>query len=270
MTQSKIYPIIVTYRSELKDCNTYISLSAKLADIRFLVYDNSPRQINRKYESYQVDYFGDGMNRGVSAAYNYGCQRAEDLGYEYVLLLDEDTHFDKDFIERLAMAIEKNGDIDIFAPSISYQGGLPFSPSRCSLFKTYGVSLPPCHRYSLKKYMPVNSGTCIRIGTFKKAGGYNEAIRLDFADFDFFQRTLPFASYFMLIDSIAHQDFSNEETDVCKLENRYKIYLEGALATSFSNRFVLQVIRHTLALTVRTRRMVFIKTFFKQYIFNKR
>lgn len=271
MTQYKIYPIIVTYYSELKDCNTFLSLLSKAdEDMRFLVYDNSPHKINKTYECSHVDYFGDGENRGVSAAYNYGCKMAEKLGYEYVLLLDEDTRFEKDFIQKLSEAIESNKDIDVFAPSISYQKGIPFSPSKCSLLKTRGVALTACQCYPLKKYMPVNSGTCIRVSAFKRANGYNEAIKMDFADFDFFQRLARFSSRFMLINSMAHQNFSNEETDVNKLERRYKLYIDGALATSFQFRFLPQVIRHTLALAVRTRRMVFVNIFLKQYLFRKR
>jgi len=267
MSAYKIYPIIVTYYSELTNCKTYRSLLARQKDLSFLIYDNSPHQINRKYESSRINYYGDGVNKGVSAAYNYGCKIAEQKGFEYVLLLDEDTLFDNDFLEELCSAIDNNIDIDIFAPSIYYQGEKPFSPSHCSLLKTRGVSLVANNRYSLNKYVPVNSGTCIRVSTFMKIGGYNEKIKLDFADFDFFFRIAPLSSFFMLIDSKAYQNFSNDEQDVNKLEKRYLIYLDGALATPSKHRFILQVLRHSLALTIRTKSLSFTKIFLKKYLF---
>lgn len=267
MAAQKIYPIIVTYYSEFTKCKTFTSLLSRWEGLSFLIYDNSPHQINKKYESLRIDYYGDGINRGVSAAYNYGCNIAEKKGYEYVLLLDEDTIFNGDFIEKLSQAIERNTDIDIFAPSIYYQERKPFSPSHCSLLKTRGVGLAANNRYCLKEYVPVNSGTCIRVSAFMKIGGYNEKIKLDFADFDFFFRLAPLSRFFLLIDSTAYQNFSNEESDVSKLERRYKIYLDGALATPAKYRFLLQVIRHSLALTIRTKSIGFIKIFFKNYLF---
>lgn len=265
MTYKGIYPIIVTYYSELTDCKTYQSLLSHWEGRRFLIYDNSPTRINGKYKSSLIDYFGDGINRGVSSAYNYGCKLAEEKGFKYILLLDEDTILEENFFKKLSCAIENNDDIDVFAPSIYYQEGKPFSPSICSLLKIKGVDLTANHSYPLTKYMPVNSGTCIRISVFKKANGYKEAIKMDFADFDFFQRLSSISSHFMLIESKAYQNFSNEETDINKLKRRYTLYLEGALATSHRHKFLLHIIRHTLALTIRTKQFIFINIFLKTF-----
>jgi hypothetical protein len=68
-----------------------------------------------------------------------------------------------------------------------------------------------------------------------------------------------------LIKSITQQQFSNEETDIEKLSRRYIIYLEDGKAAKankkIKNFVCFMMLKHTLALTIRTKNLFFIKTF---------
>ena len=74
---------------------------------------------------------------------------------------------------------------------------------------------------------------------------------------------------FYRVGSIARQSFSNEETRADILFRRYQFYIEGAriarrnpLIRKMVN---IEVMRHTLALTVRTRRFMFINYLIQNY-----
>lgn len=262
----KILPIIVIYNEDFHKCNCYNSFIKSYANHRILLYENSPEPINKKYESNLVLYYHNKNNGGVSTAYNYGAKIAFDNKYaNYILLLDQDTIFSPNYIDILTENIIRNPDIYLFVPTIIYNDNKPFSPAIISRYKTIGVKLN-AGIYSLNKYLPVNSGACIETNMFQQNFGYNEKIKLDFADFDFFNRLKKHTDKFCIINSTAYQSFSNEEIDLCKLENRFKFYIEGANNTIFKRKFTFQVIRHTLSLTLRTKNMFFIKYLIKNYL----
>lgn len=264
-----ILPVVVLYNIDYQATNAYRTLLSQSGVKRILLYENSPEPQNQCYESPTVCYHHDAANGGVSAAYNYGADLAEKLGdVDALLLLDEDTQFQPDYLSRLQSALEQHPDISLFVPQVLYAGEEPFSPIHRGLRRKRGALLGE-GRYSLKRYLPVNSGACIRLLAFRQAGGYNAKIRLDFADFDFFSRLAEVSATFYRVDSIARQSFSNEETRVDRLFRRYQFYLEGARVAR-CNRLIstivnVEVLRHVLALTLRTRKWCFLSEYIKRF-----
>lgn len=257
-----ILPIIVLYNVDYLVTNVYRSLLIHYEGTRILIYENSPEPQNSHYESGTVMYHHDKMNGGVSAAYNYGAALAKACkDIDAILLLDEDTQFQPDYLDVLDKALKSHPDIDLFVPQVIYAKNLPFSPVHRRLRKDRGAFLSE-GVYSLKDYLPVNSGACLRLSAFDAVGGYNPKIRLDFADFDFFSRMAEVSEVFYLVNSTAYQAFSNEETQVDKLFRRYQFYLEGAheakLNKLISTSVKIETLRHTLALSWRTRSMAFL------------
>ena len=265
-----ILPVVVLYNIDYRATNAYRTLLSQSEVKRILLYENSPEPQNQCYESPTVCYHHDAANGGVSAAYNYGADLAEKLGdVDALLLLDEDTQFQPDYLSRLQSALEQHPDISLFVPQVLYAGEEPFSPIHRGLRRKRGALLGE-GRYSLKRYLPVNSGACIRLLAFRQAGGYNAKIRLDFADFDFFSRLAEVSATFYRVDSIARQSFSNEETRVDRLFRRYQFYLEGARVAR-CNRHIstivnVEVLRHVLALTLRTRKWCFLSEYIKRFL----
>ncbi len=263
----KILPVVVLYNVDYRETNVFQTLLSHQPDCRFLIYENSPDPLNQRYESETIYYYHDAANGGVSAAYNYGASLAERLGdIDALLLMDEDTQFQSDFLQVMLSALETHPDIDLFVPQVLYSGNQPFSPIHRGLRRKRGAMLAE-GRYSLKQYLPVNSGACVRLNAFRRAGGYNANIRLDFADFDFFSRLAEVSESFYLVNSQARQSFSNEETQQDRLLRRFQFYLEGARAARrnrlISRMVVVESLRHTLALTVRTRSLCFLVGYFK-------
>lgn len=264
-----ILPVVVLYNIDYRTTNAYRTLLCQSDVKRILLYENSPEPINQCYESSSVYYHHDAANGGVSAAYNYGADLAGKLGdVDALLLLDEDTQFQPDFLSRLQAAITQHPDLSLFVPQVLYAGEEPFSPIHRGLCMKRGALLGE-GRYSLKHYLPVNSGACIRLSAFCQVGGYNAHIRLDFSDFDFFSRLAEVSEPFYRVDSIARQSFSNEETHVDRLFRRYLFYLEGAMVARrnrlISTMVTVEVLRHVLALTVRTRKWCFLTEYIKRF-----
>lgn len=257
-----ILPIIVLYNVDFHDTNVYRTLLSQSLGDRILLYENSPEPQNQCYESEKVLYYHDPRNGGVSAAYNYGAAVARRLGdIEAILLLDEDTRFEADYKSILQTAYKTHQDISLFIPQVVYGANQPFSPIHRGVRRHRGAFLEE-GVYSLKDYLPVNSGACIRLSAYEKAGGYNSDIRLDFADFDFFSRLAVVNDRFFRVNSTACQSFSNDETQIDKLFGRFKFYIEGARAARRNKQIqtmvTIEVIRHTLALTARTHSFKFI------------
>lgn len=256
---AKIFPIIVTYNISYKDCNTYKSLLCHYDNMPMLIYDNSPFPINSSYRTKYIHYKNDPKNGGISKAYNYGTRIAKEVeDADFVLLLDQDTTFDPNYINVLNETVDKFTSTDVFIPIIRYNNGQIFSPVKFSLWRIKQKEIPP-GLHSLKNIFPVNSGSCIRIDKFMSIGGYNENIPLDFSDFDFFYRLSNSSRTFYIVDSTASQSFSNNETDVNKLYERYKKYITGAKHAVIKYRCIIHVLRHTLALTIRTKNICFLK-----------
>ena len=264
--RENILPIIILYNQHLYESKTYLSFLQSF-DGKFVVYDNSPIPYSKKFDG-RVIYYHDKCNGGVSAGYNFGCKIASDLGYiDMLLLLDQDTQFDNMYLERLKQSIRNFPEVDIHAPLVLYGNNKPFSPVRKGWFlKAKKIS---SQNLLLSDFILVNSGACIKLNKFIEVGGYNPNIRLDFADIDFFSRLASVSSCLRIVDSVAYQQFSNEETNRINLQNRYDFFLEGALSAR-KNPLIktivdICVLKHTIALTIRTCSLCFLKTYTNFY-----
>jgi rhamnosyltransferase len=259
--------IIVLYKVRLYSSITISSLlNMELTGnkkINLIVYDNSPEKLEVTYmeKINLMSYVHDKTNPGVSKAYNYGADFAKRHGFKWVVLLDQDTNFQSNFISKIITAINKNPELNLFSPVLKLGDAKPFSPTRYMFKRGHAVELEE-GILSLSKYSPVNSGMTINTDAFEEVGGYFEEISLDFADFQFIEKFRKKHEYFYLIDSVGIQDFSNNETDLKKLENRFVIFCQCARKCtrySFGDSlgYFYTVLRHTIGLFLKTKSFKF-------------
>lgn len=267
--------IFVLYKVNLTDCITFKSLNRFNTEvnqkINLIIYDNSPiSQTVYSTDKITVNsYHHDKDNPGVSKAYNYGAAIAKSKGYKWIILLDQDTVFPSDFIDSLICAINCNPQIKLFVPMLKLKDGKPFSPSRYKFKRGQPIELKQ-GVLSLTKFAPVNSGMTINVDAYLEAGGYLEKVSLDFADFQFIERFRKRYSNFYLFNSVAIQDFSNDETDLKKLETRFSIYCNCAVnckRDSFFDHvvYLYPVLRHTFGLYTKTKSLSFFKILYLSY-----
>lgn len=275
ITLSEVAFIIVLYKICLNDSNTFKSLNRIMLrngeKINLIIYDNSPynQDFYNSNKVTVISYFNDKNNPGVSKAYNYGADIARNKGFKWIVLLDQDTTFSTDFVSKALDAINYNTQIKLFAPILKLKDGTPFSPSRYIFKRGQPVKLRQ-GVLSLEKYAPVNSGMIINIDAFIKVGGYVEQVKLDFADFQFIERFRKVYKSFYLFNSTAIQDFSNNETDISKLETRFAIYCncgKNCIRYSLIDNlmYLYPILRHTIGLYIKTKSLSFFKIAYLSY-----
>lgn len=277
---SDIQFVIVLYKCKLQDSATFLSMTTALekensdtkADL--YVYDNSPYEQEKILlsEYWTITYKSDLLNKGLSTAYNLAASHARSSEKKYLLLLDQDTEFPVNSIGAYLESITNNMDIKLFAPILKIQNGKIMSP--CRYVKKWGKLIdhirPGMH--SLNSYVPVNSGLCISLKDYFIAGGYNEKIRIDGADFQFIERFKKnIGTNFYVLNLEIEQDFSLFEADLNNILPRFKIFLtdvknfdrSGWKDNYYYGRIAL--IR-TIKLLLQTRKRVIFNYYVKYYL----
>jgi rhamnosyltransferase len=235
-TANIIIAVLVLYKTRLEDSEAFVSLSNSLKKGNFtmdiVVYDNSPTPMvtdtDSVSDSWRIHYVHDRTNPGVSKAYNEGLRIAKKLNKQWLLLLDQDTCFSENAFVEYSKAIQENQDIYLFAPIVISENRI-ISPNRYFLNRGYRLRKVKPGVYNFHTKSLINSGMCINTRAFEKAGGYNEKIRLDFADHSFIARYKANYSKFVVINLWCSQGFSGKQC--LTLDSalvRFALYCEGA------------------------------------------
>lgn len=255
--------VIVLYNSKLEDSKTFTSLSLALNnhtnDLDLFVYDNSAKA-NYEYEklklrNYNIIYYHDKDNPGVSRAYNVAARYGLRLSKKWLMLLDQDTNFDENIFSSYQKNIESNPGIKLFVPVIKLPDGRIFSPSKYRFKRGFHLRKIKPGLQSLKKLSPVNSGMLIDLKSFFVVGGYNEKVKLDFSDFQFISRFKKVFNQFIVVSSSAIQEFSDNSQDVSQQLNRFRIYCECAKSCSIGD--VWELWQYSLISFLRAFKLVF-------------
>lgn len=266
-TPLSLLPVVVIYRCGWQEAQSIQSLLKHYSG-KIFVGDNSPQDFTARTEPLpnNILYHRAANNPGLAHHYNAAAHYAAAHGFTHLLLLDQDTVFPPNALD---VYLQLSESTIIAAPSLSTNVGA-FSPSTIDTWQVKAVELQP-GSHSLFHFAPVNSGLCVRVEDFLAVGGYNEAVKLDFADYQFIRRIRQRNSTFVLLSFTARQDFSNHQTDVDVLLPRYRLYLESARHCEFNTiksrwQHHYQVLRHTIALTLRTRSSQFLVKYLTEYL----
>jgi len=274
--------VIVLYNESLEDSESFRDISKSLKNLQFrdrvvslFIYDNSPKpQTIKSHDIWNITYFHDENNSGLSVAYNIAAENALENQKEWLFLLDQDTEFPQNTIKEYLSAMKNNPEIFMFAPILKVLDGTITSPYRYRLLGRKIADKISIGVQSLFKTSPINSGLCVNIRTFFEVGGYNEKVRVDGADFQFIERFRLIHKNYFVVDIVGYQNLSLFETNIDKLIVRYKIFLRDASASqklSFLDYPLsfIHVISRTLKIFLQTKNRIFIYIFFRNYVFNK-
>ncbi len=268
------------YNSPIEDSiaiQYIIQTASKDNPLNLYIHDNSSCPVKgidaiESNEFINLNYYHDPSNPGISRAYNKAANYAEEKGYKLLLFLDQDTNLPKDILIKYERAINQHPDIYMFAPILKTRTGEVISPCRYRFHRGFTLKHISANKpLPLKKFSPINSGLLVFVDQFKKCGGYNEKVRIDFSDFQFIERFRVFNQYFFLIDAVCIQDFSNDESDTDKLMRRFSLYCDGAkncqkTGAGDSIVYFLITFLRSLILVRRTGNWRFFKIFYKNYL----
>jgi rhamnosyltransferase len=109
-----------------------------------------------------------GTNAGMATALNEIAARCLREGYEYVLLLDQDSVVDSDLVPTLLTCFE--GDVGIVSPLVSDINEIEHIAKSDDVYEVART---------------ITSGSLLSIEVWKAVGGYDERLFVDWVDFEF-------------------------------------------------------------------------------------
>jgi len=113
-------------------------------------------------------------NIGVAGAYNQAASMAISQGYEWMLLLDQDSVAPVGLVERLMRGIDRRERSPL--PAVLCPLSIRSDPSRHqSAVPDADVAVDSC----------MNAGSIVRLAAWKSVGGYDEDFFMDYADHEF-------------------------------------------------------------------------------------
>ena len=194
MNFKEIYIVIVLYKTNLEDSKTIATLkNIPDENINLMVFDNSPeKQYNLsyfKYDKFDIHYFNDCSNPGLSRAYNLALNNARDENYKWLLLLDQDTTITPEYIKEI-MSIKTDeiseNVVSIMPHVISSLNGKLIAPVKMS---KGGICRPVLLEsgVSQKGISGINSGTLLSVSFMSAINGFSSSYSLDMLDHWYFR-----------------------------------------------------------------------------------
>ena len=265
---TKILFVIVLYKCPVKRTTTYVSLVSKYPDQSIFIYDNSPyTQLISREKSI---YVHDAKNSGLSIAYNAACKYAKKNGFEWLLLLDQDTDFSDITVEDYINAIVANPEIKLFAPKVKC-GGKYMSPAKVWHKMAVVRNEVPSGIVALSDYSPINSGICVNVDAMLECGGYNESVFLDYSDFEFINRFKKVYPTVFIINKEIKQNFSVVTDDKASTIRRYQLFCKSIKACEKQNItdsfwYFILVLKRCLSISLRFKTWVPFKIILSNYL----
>jgi GT2 family glycosyltransferase len=225
--------VLVIYKMEINESPAFNSLTIALQSLNqktsIFIYDNSPHSHSHTAnENWLTTYRNDPSNPGVSKAYNEGFKCAKDQGKKWMLLVDQDTIFEKDFFLKYKIAVEENQNEKIFVPIQHDSKGI-VSPFHFHFGRGIRLKKFIAGQYQLAEKKFINSGLLISYELFELSGGFDERFKLDFSDLAFIERLKSVTRTFLVIDSkCTHSLFATECSSREEILVRFKIYCQSA------------------------------------------
>jgi rhamnosyltransferase len=193
MKYYKVAVIVVTFNPQLKLLDEVI-LSASAQASKIYIVDNSTNEIvlNHLSNNIQLDILSNGCNKGIASAFNCGIKAARSDGYEYVVLLDQDSVIPKGMIESYCEIADNLNDKNLLFSAIGprYRNPRNESISRFVEFNWFRnvYKSPENQQKVLPADFLISSGSFYDIAVFDKVGFMNEDFFIDHVDTEWFLR----------------------------------------------------------------------------------
>lgn len=253
----KILITIVVYNQIFLECSAYLTLvksqiyfKGENIKIDYFIYDNSSKSYSYTGLSKSIIYIEDKSNIGVSAAYNSAFEFAGRNHYDWVILSDQDTKYQTNYLHEVINHLIIN-KYSIYSIILS-QNNKIISPVKFINFRGIPLKSKIFGEIDLKnRIFPINSGLILGSNIFKKYR-YNDKAKLDFSDFIFFERLAKAKlKYFILDLEATHSLSSNEKSNLRSKLHRFSFYSVGLFEYAKENNllfkgFVFLILRASL------------------------
>lgn len=182
----KIGAVIVTYNPDIDILKENILSIVRQVDLVKIVDNNSNNKkeifllCNNKFGN-KVSYLFLDQNYGIGFAQNKGIASFNEQGFDWVMMLDQDSVVDNNVIYKMTQC-------DVFNDSKTAIISMPYRDHNMTIEqqKKRVASLEPY----VKKDKVIASGNLINIKAWDYVGGFDESLFIDQVDFDFDARLI--------------------------------------------------------------------------------
>jgi rhamnosyltransferase len=167
--------VVVLYHPDftvINNINSYLNHIDAL-----VVIDNSEEinhsLINKLSQNPKIHYLPNGGNQGIAHALNAGASKAIELGYQWLLTMDQDSHFEREMITAYLDCWLKYGDkqtVAIFSPVHNVNNSLSSASVSCT---------------ATAELTTMTSGNLLNLEIFQKIGHFEEKLFIDEVDHDY-------------------------------------------------------------------------------------
>lgn len=233
----------------------------------WIIVDNSPEAGGSP--AADVVYEHQASNVGVSAAYLRGAELAKAHGCQWLLLLDQDSHFPTHWFEEYAAALGSFPNATLLVPAVP-AGKKWISPAGYRWHRGWLNNPMPKGPFRLNHYAPINAGMLIQRSAYEACGGHESKVQLDFSDFAFLHKFKKQNSYAFLVEfSLQHSLSGIEKSSFEQRITRFGHYCRDAAAFARSGGPTAWLIWwaawRTLLLSLRYRRLQFFSVFWREF-----
>jgi GT2 family glycosyltransferase len=232
--EGKKLMVLVLYKLEILDSETFISLvksNDKLRNVdKLCIWDNTPGERYLSNDAHltliklncNFEYIHTPENISLAKVYNQTLKKNE--GFDWFILLDQDSGFDYTYFTAFDNALKNYPDIKLVVPLIKSNSFI-VSPGRFTSFKgkywtneNYGLT-------STKSNTAIASGMIISIDVFDKVGFFDESLVLYGIDNNFMFRFRKCYEYFYVMDvrfihDLSDHNFENTETKLRRFRDQ--------------------------------------------------
>lgn len=195
-SEVRILAVIVLYKQRANQSTAFQSLQLAInslsdthADIKILLYDNTPNPDAPAGLPQKVIYEAAERNDGIAGAYNFALRQAVREGFTWMLTLDQDTQLPPEFLVRMHPMAERLSDVHevgAIVPHLAH-AGRQLSPVR---IRPWGVEYLPRESAGFVRgeIHAFNSGSLFRVRALRQIGGFDPYFWLDYQDANIFRQ----------------------------------------------------------------------------------
>ena len=214
----KILILIVLYKKSIEECVSYRTLKEciKLQDTRYklIIYNNSSEY--GLAESEDAIVINSDHNGRLSPAYNYACKYALAEGYQWLLLLDQDSELSEDYVSCLSDFLQRTTDDSIVAVAPKLvDGSQVLSPRKISSVSWWENALQHTG-IQRGRVVAFNSLSLLNVNFIQSIGGFSGKYPLDMLDHWYYNQIYLQRKKVYVLDCMINHNlsFQNYERDV--------------------------------------------------------
>ncbi|MCB0472116.1 MAG: glycosyltransferase [Flavobacteriaceae bacterium] len=205
--ENKIAAVVVWYRpirEYIPNIQSYLDFVSLL-----VIVDNTENPEHLLYDGFHNDprihIISNYENRGIAKAINQGVQAAAEQGFEWVLVMDQDSYFDRNMIEQYFSDFRKldKKNVAVIGPEASEK----LLSNEIAIKKVNSL---------------ITSGCLLNVDIFNSLGGYNEKLFIDEVDFEYCFRAILNGCVVLQFSHIHLQHKFGEEKKVITFKGKRK------------------------------------------------